>query len=622
MKRLISALFLASVIACTGNSTTTDSFVSDEFVQKDIGNTDNGKDQGQDGQDTRLDTYDIEKTQEIQDVTDADIPVQRGIQPLSMAYTGQINAFCRDLDGNVYAVGTRGYCAIVRNGNFLPLGFPKAADLTGCAIDGDRMYVSGTKGTVFMRYQGEWKDLKPPDSSDILGIGAARDTVYTIGRHGRIMQWTQAGWRVEYTGVKYDLHAIWFSKAAGPFVVGTDGMMLYKQGKVWISRQIAFPTSTLYGIYRDPSGLIVVVGNRGLIVTSNNNDAWQVQVTNESADPPRDLHAVYGLGPDSIYVAGEKGAVFWFNGHRWTAARPEGPYNTDQDLFALTAWTAMDSTDRVLVMGSAGKGLFFNGKKFVDAFANIHSGLRGLSCDAGRILAVGQGGVILSVKQDSVSALVPDTDVDLYAVSDRYAVGAKGGILDMKTLKLRTDCNLTSDLNGVMDTTNGAMAVGQGGVVVDIGDPCVVHTPVPGVDLNSLAALSDKSVIIVGDYGKVILRKHDNFTLVPTGLMSSLRAVAAYGSGALIVGDNGTVLAFKNQKITIITQKPAAFFYGIAVFQKLAFIAGWAGDAWLYDGSSLTEVPSNTPVTLNAACQEAGRFIVAGDEGYLGAYQP
>lgn len=625
MKSLISVLFLIFIVACTGSTKDTDSFIRDGFIL----------DTGNDGiSDTALDlmdnisTHDEGLTDAVQDVKDAagditgDVTVQEGVQPLLPGYTGQINAFCRDQDGNTYAVGTNGYCALVRSGDFLPLGFPVKRDLTSCACDGDTLYVAGMEGTVFKYDQDGWTNLAPPVSTDILGIGAARGLVYAVGNKGLILQWTGKDWNTQFTGVDYDLHAIWFNKAAGPFVAGTGGMMLYQQGDVWMVRQIAFPTSTIYGIYRDPSGLLVAVGTRGLIVTSQNNNTWQVQVTNESADPVRDLYAVYGLGPKAIYAVGAKAAVFKFDGSKWTAAKLKGPYNTGQDLFALAVWTDQDSTDRVLAMGSAGKGLFFDGKDFVDAFAGIQSGLRGLNCGTKSITAVGQNGVVLKIRDGTISALVPNTTNDINTASTHYAVGAKGTILDMGTLTLRDDCGITSDLYGVIDVANGSMAVGQGGVVVDIGgQACVTGTPLPGIDLNGLAELTDQSVVIVGNDGTVLLRKNDKFTKVSTGIVSNLRSVAAYGQGAIIVGDNGIVLLLKGNKITRIAQKPASFLYGVAVFGELAFITGWAGNTWIYDGTDMTQVSSNTPVTLNAVCQQNGRFFIAGDEGFLGEYQ-
>ncbi len=552
----------------------------------------------------------------------ADVPV-RGVQPLSLGYKGRINALCRDQYGHTYAVGTHGYCALVRNRDFLPLGFPGKADLTGCACDGESLFVSGTNGTVYRYDKDGWKNLRPPTSRTFTAIGAARGTVFAVGGQGMVMQWNGTGWRVEYTGVKYALNAIWLSKASGPFVVGSDGMMLYKQGNAWITRQIAFPTSNLYGIYRDPSGLMVVVGTKGLVVTSNNNDAWQVQVTNEDVDPPRDLHAVYGLGPKTIYVAGSKGAVFKFNGHRWGMAKLEGPYNTNQDLYALTAWTAQDGTPRVLAMGAQGKGMFFNGKAFVDAFAGIRSGLHGLSCNGSRVTAVGQQGTVLTVQSDVVASSLADTAVDLYAVSTRYAVGAKGTILDMATLKPRKDCVVNTDLYGVIDTKNKSVAVGQGGSVVDIlSDKCDVYTPLSGVNLNGLAVLKDGKLVIVGDGGTVLLREGKTFTQVQGNLIANLRGVVPYGNGALIVGDNGTVLKLANGKLVTVSQKPASFFYGVAASGTTAMIAGWAGEVWQYDGAALTRIQSNTPVTLNAVCQYQGMFYFAGDEGFLGEYQP
>jgi len=51
-----------------------------------------------------------------------------------------------------------------------------------------------------------------------------------------------------------------------------------------------------------------------------------------------------------------------------------------------------------------------------------------------------------------------------------------------------------------------------------------------------------------------------------------------------------------------------------------ALVVGWAGESFLFDGHDLTEVHSNTGVTLRCVCARSGTFYVAGDEGMFGEY--
>jgi len=356
----------------------------------------------------------------------------------------------------------------MRNGDFLPLGFPGHQDLTDCAWDGDRMFVVGMGGVVYAMKDRKWEDLKAPTGTDLYAVGAARGEVFAAGKGGAILYWNGEGWRVEFTGVKYDLYGIWFTNAAGPYVVGSAGMMLYRQGGVWMSRQIAYPSSTLYAMYRDPTGQMIAVGTRGLITTSHENDTWQIQMTNENVDPPRDLYAVAALGPKSVYVVGQKGAVFAFNGRRWTAAKKDGPYNTNVDLYAAAAWNDADGTARILAMGADGKGLILQDKSFVDAFAGLHSGLKALACLSDEVVAAGQDGVVLGWRDGHLSSRKTAIDGQINAISGRYAVGAKGMVLDMGTLQPVDACDLAVDLNGVVDLDDESIAVGAAGVVVHV----------------------------------------------------------------------------------------------------------------------------------------------------------
>jgi hypothetical protein len=196
------------------------------------------------------------------------------------------------------------------------------------------------------------------------------------------------------------------------------------------------------------------------------------------------------------WTVGAAGYAAHWNGYAWTAS----PTGTSADLAAV----AMDA-GRVYAVGAGGVILRQAGGWHLEA-APTTADLASLCFAGADIWAVGAGGVILRKQGASWAAVTSPVATDLHCVfalgaTDIWAVGAGGVSLHWDGLSWATVATgTTADLNGLWGAaTNAVWAVGAGGVILKWNGTswAAVSSPTTA-DLNAVAGMKDGRAIATG----------------------------------------------------------------------------------------------------------------------------
>jgi hypothetical protein len=139
------------------------------------------------------------------------------------------------------------------------------------------------------------------DSQDFLGVwAAAADDVWAVGRNGGLVHRGDAGWRSLQSGETWPL---WGLESSGTTVraYGNEGKVLKRGARGWaLEATPGSVRSRLVRMWRHPGGGIVV-GDDGVILRQNGDEAWTVETVFSAASG---LRGVWGTSPDDVWAVG------------------------------------------------------------------------------------------------------------------------------------------------------------------------------------------------------------------------------------------------------------------------------------------------------------------------------
>ncbi len=272
-------------------------------------------------------------------------------------------------------------------------------------------------------------------------------------------------------------------------------------------------TESLYGVFVDKNGEMMVVGTAGTILSSSDGRSFglETDITQER------LHAVWGRNSGERVVAGARGTILRRN-------------------YDLGAWTVLDVPQVYHINGiwGSGAGDFFavggNSSIFIaigtasslalSPAPTILSAIWGSKID--NIFIVGDGGTIYRGGVDVVgkwthTKLTSGTQRKLYAIwgsgpDDIYVVGGRGKILHSTdgTTWVSQESGTKENLYAVWGSgPKDVYAVGRGGTILhtsDGGAKWVTQKSGTTEALHAIAGRSADEIFIVGTSG-VILRR-------------------------------------------------------------------------------------------------------------------
>jgi hypothetical protein len=502
---------------------------------------------------------------------------------------GHVRAMWVAPGGTIWAVGDAGLVLRSDGGDFLPAPMPPAAvDLHGVSGAGAAVFVVGAGGTAWRLDASGWTDLAPPTEVDLMAVDAiAEDDVFVVGREGTILNLKGDAWHLQPTGITSDLYGVSASAVGGVHVVGAFGGLLQRQSTTWVRSQIAGAGVTLRAIWRAPDGRMVAVGSAGTVVLYDGL-SWKQQLTTETASPPRTLFAVTGLDAEDIVAVGDAGAVVQYDAGKWRMATVAGPFNALADLRAVAAAASSDGSVRVVAGGLDSAAIArTEGGEWVDRVLGVTADLHGVDVQSdGTAVAVGEAGLVLTVREGRIGTRPSGTDADLNAVSRRYAVGDLGTLLDLGLDPVqRITTGTEADLTDVWADDEGAWIAAADGSLFRL-DPDGVRLEVRrGISLTAVCA-SGSARWVGGVDGRLERNDADGDRLLPTDSGSTLRDLAPAGDRVIVVGDNGLALACGPSDCLRLFEDPATFLYGVHRQAERTVAAGWAGLVLVQDGDA------------------------------------
>jgi hypothetical protein len=221
-------------------------------------------------------------------------------------------------------------------------------------------------------------------------------------------------------------------------------------------------------------------------------------------------------------------------------------------------WTGLggQAFDDLLVVGTGGHALVFDGAGFLPVDTGTTVDLAAADVRDGRRVAVGAGGACLESRGGTFAPLDLGTAADLHGVrllptGDLYAVGEHGTIRRWTgEAALNEGSNTDNRLTAVWGPDPAELYVtgGAGGVLEKMGGQWIRTQVAPGADtLHDLDGLVDGPIVAVGDDG--VLRRRDALgwreELSNDLDGHALRGVRVDASDdAWAAGDGGTLLRF------------------------------------------------------------------------------
>jgi uncharacterized membrane protein len=309
----------------------------------------------------------------------------------------------------------------------------------------------------------------------IRGIGAAAATAGLAGVGSAAGSGSESRWTVAKAGTDSSLYDV-EDTSAGPYAVGTGGVVIDREGDRWKKVLDGGPTgngNSLYGAdVTDDGARLWFVGSSGAIgeydveTGSLNSHSAPMDVTNNFNDV-----AVTGpAGEANVYVAGDSGKVYYSfeNGETGTwnyvtpgsgAALPAIDFHDDRAGHLVDTNGTVFATDDGETWDPIGIG---------DANVNFY----GVDSDgADDVTVSGGGGMIF--RYDGAQWTPTDLgDAGLKAVTyddgDGFTVGGGGVVFAADAGRwTREDTPTGQNLKDVVVADRGAVAVGAGGTVLE-----------------------------------------------------------------------------------------------------------------------------------------------------------
>ncbi len=438
--------------------------------------------------------------------------------------------------------------------------------------------------------------------------------------------------------------------------VGDSGTILTSSdGTTWVPLTPVV-TNTLYGVAASDS-LDVAVGAKGIVLTSTNGVNWAQGALVGTNDL---LSVAFGNGQFEA-LSSDGSVLMSSDGVDWTTSLPVLPSQASRLIslsFGDNQFTGLDGNGDVL---TSIDGLHWNLLLSGNGSSN---GLNGVLLLNGHLVAVGDGGTILSA-QFAVNGT--GTTEDLYAVT--YGNGMYVGVGDSGTIIKSLDGSAwtgptnypgsASELTGVAYGAGRFVGVGQSawivtstdgdnwtssstaatdadlsgvaygaGRFVAIGGTGIIITSTDGLawtvadsgitdNLDAITWASGRFVITV-DGGQTSLASTNgvNWTVGGNGLGGEPRGVAG-GNGLFVAVDQSGEIYSSTDGLTWVAQASTQVAFFCVAYSGGLFVAGGANGTLFVspNGTNWTQLQSATDQWLYGVGAGNGQFVAVGAYG-------
>ena len=280
-----------------------------------------------------------------------------------------------------------------------------------------------------------------------------------------------------------------------------------------------------WGVWADGDDNLFVVGDNGAVFHFD-GDAWARQ----SSGTTLPLHAVWGVAPDRVFAVGWMGVIATFDGTDWQVVKG-GDIDPDSKAFAGTStnlplfglWGR--TADEVWAVGDNGRIVHFDGQSWKEQESGTEAHLRHVyGFNDGTLYAVGVHGTVLRGDGDGweIQDVGTRTNLvrlwgrsadDVYAVGGQYDAqrnGFSGDLLQFDGNRWQTMSPVepVPRLRALCGDRDGLLVVGDQGTICHVDGRGRWRRQDSGTrhDLCDVVSKDGDRLVIVGDFGTVLSR--------------------------------------------------------------------------------------------------------------------
>jgi len=240
--------------------------------------------------------------------------------------------------------------------------------------------------------------------------GASKDAIFAVGSEGKVLFFDGKQWVAQTTPTKDELTAVWGTSATDVWAVGWNGVVIHYDGKTWVDRS---PPIDVFLTQVAEAGL-----PKGDAALASRRNLWGVWAAGTKAT-------------DALYVVGDRGLVLYLAKNVW-AAIPSGVEENLASVWGTSATSVFIVGDFGTILTGGPSGLT---KANTGTAKPLH---RVWGRNGGDIYAVGLSGTILHFNGSAWTAIDGAPKQYLRGVwgSDKepgatYIVGWDGTLLKM-----------------------------------------------------------------------------------------------------------------------------------------------------------------------------------------------
>ena len=275
-------------------------------------------------------------------------------------------------------------------------------------------------------------------------------------------------------------------------------------------------------------------------------------------DTTEDLNDIWGSSASDVFVVGDNGTIFQYNGIGWTSMDS----GTSKGLECVWGSSGSD----VFAAGSYGTILHYDGSSWSAMTSGTTEALKGVWGSAGSdVFAVGVDGTILHYNTIGWSQMDYSSYDDIYSIwgssgSDVFAVNSYSRILHYDGTNWSETDSTWGTLYDIWGSSSMAvLAVGSSGTVLQYNGSTWSSTDAGSSNtLYGVWGSSLTDIYAVGSYGTILYYDGSTWYTMTSGITEYLNDIwGSSSSDVYAVGDNGTILHYSGpDSVTTTTTDP------------------------------------------------------------------
>ncbi len=431
--------------------------------------------------------------------------------------------------------------------------------------------------------------------------------VAIVGQHGAAVRYQDQALLLMETGTEATLRGVAWISAREALVVGDEGTIIRIGGDA--PQALEGVAVTLRGAVATNPGEALVVGDAGTILRVGERARPLASGTDAH------LLAAFSRG-DTAFVVGE-GVILRVRGDVVTA-EPSPVTSSLRGVGGCSSGSVYAVGDRGVLLRRGRDARWTRlATRTTEAFTDV-------SCDHGRVAAVGADGRVLLISGDTMLPLPSGFERPWHAVDGgeegpSWAVGTGGRLATIEQNHVRTrTAGPAVPIRGLGALGGALVGVGEWGRIIRQSRSGFAEAESPTeAGLAALIQLDPSRLLAIGDYGAMVDIRHDRALLLGTPTRTSLRDGVGDAEGLLLVGSAGAVLRGAPGSLVATVIPDAGDLWAVAGVPSNAVAVGDEGLVFRLDDVGASRVECETTATLRDVARLPMGTYAVGDEGTI-----